>query len=50
MRFIIHYHGRYEDSINGRYEDSFIVEAETIDECREVALREVKARGWKRGD
>lgn len=39
MKVIIHY--------NGRYEDDFCFECETIEEAREIAYRETKARGWE---
>lgn len=40
MKFIIHY--------NGRYEDSLVVEADTLEEVRFIALRESDSRGWER--
>jgi len=39
MKFIIHY--------NGRYKDSIIIEASTIDELTVIAFRETNKRGWK---
>lgn len=39
MKFRIHY--------NGRYEDSFVVEADTLGEVRVISLRERDKRGWE---
>lgn len=38
MKFKINYNGNYEDSIN--------IEADTIEEIREIALSECNKRGW----
>ena len=42
MKAIIHY--------NGKYEDMLVVEADTIEELREVALNETDSRGWERSE
>lgn len=42
MKFIIHY--------NGKYEDSLIVEADTLEEVRKIAFEEEAKRGWDRKD
>jgi len=39
MKFIIHYDGRYEDSI--------VIEGDDIEEIRERAFVEEESRGWK---
>ena len=40
MKFKIHY--------NGRYEDSIVIEADTFEEVKAIALRECDRRGWER--
>lgn len=39
MKFIIHY--------NGRYKDSLVIQGQTIDECRKIAYEEEFKRGWE---
>ena len=40
MRVTIHY--------NGDYEDKMILEADTLEELKEIALHETDLRGWER--
>lgn len=40
----------FKINYNGRYEDSLIIEADTIEEIREIAISECKKRGWDEKD
>ena len=42
MKYKIHY--------NGKYEDQIIVEADTIEEIKELAFSESDSRGWDKKD
>ena len=42
MKATIHY--------NGTYEDEFIIEANTLEEIREIAYVEINKRNWKEED
>ena len=42
MTFILHY--------NGRYEDSIVIKGDTIEEIRDKAKKEAESRLWKEDD
>lgn len=41
---------RFKINYNGAYEDSLIIEADTIEEIRGIAMSECDKRGWDTED
>mgnify|MGYP000939576164 CR=1 FL=1 len=41
---------KFKIGYNGKYEDEFIVEGDTIEEIREIVFAEVERRGWESKD
>jgi hypothetical protein len=38
---------KFKICYSGKYQDYFIIEGETMEECKEIAINESNKRGWE---